>query len=42
VLVRQVISRIQSFGAEKVEELQGVEENVVFSLPKGLNGNPGQ
>ena len=39
VLVRQVISRIQSFGAEMVEELQGVEENVVFSLPKGLNDN---
>ena len=39
VLVRQVISRIQSFGAETVEELQGVEENVVFSLPKGLNDN---
>jgi 4-hydroxy-3-methylbut-2-enyl diphosphate reductase len=42
VLVRQVIARIQSFGAEKVEELQGVEENVVFSLPKGLNGNTAQ
>ena len=42
VLVRQVIARIQSFGAETVEELQGVEENVVFSLPKGLNGNTAQ
>ena len=42
VLVRQVIARIQSFGAETVEELQGVEENVVFSLPKGLNGNATQ
>ena len=42
VLVRQVIARIQSFGAETVEELQGVEENVVFSLPKGLNGNAAQ
>jgi long-chain acyl-CoA synthetase len=38
----QVIARIQSFGAETVEELQGVEENVVFSLPKGLNGNATQ
>ena len=39
VLVRQVIARIQSFGAETVQELQGVEENVVFSLPRGLNGS---
>ena len=42
VLVRQVIARIQSFGAETVQELRGVEENVVFSLPKGLTGNTSQ
>ena len=42
LLVEQVIGRIRAFGANTVEELQGVEENVVFSLPKGLNGNTAQ
>ncbi|MBV1777026.1 4-hydroxy-3-methylbut-2-enyl diphosphate reductase [Burkholderiaceae bacterium DAT-1] len=35
-LVLEVIERIRSFGAESVTELQGIEENVVFSLPKDL------
>lgn len=36
VLVQAVIDRIQSFGADQVEELPGVEENTIFSLPSGL------
>ncbi|MCW3480429.1 4-hydroxy-3-methylbut-2-enyl diphosphate reductase [Neisseriaceae bacterium JH1-16] len=36
VLVQAVIARIQSFGAETVEELPGVEEKTTFSLPPGL------
>jgi 4-hydroxy-3-methylbut-2-enyl diphosphate reductase len=36
VLVIEVIQRIQQFGAKSVREMAGVEENVVFSLPKGL------
>jgi 4-hydroxy-3-methylbut-2-enyl diphosphate reductase len=34
VLVRQVISRIQSFGAEKVEELQGWKKMWCFPCPR--------
>ncbi|QNM98562.1 4-hydroxy-3-methylbut-2-enyl diphosphate reductase [Chitinimonas koreensis] len=37
VLVREVIERIQSFGAQSVREMEGTVEGVVFSLPKGLN-----
>ncbi|MDN0073375.1 4-hydroxy-3-methylbut-2-enyl diphosphate reductase [Crenobacter sp. SG2303] len=36
VLVQAVIERIQSFGAEAVTELPGVEERTTFSLPLGL------
>ncbi|WP_410498215.1 4-hydroxy-3-methylbut-2-enyl diphosphate reductase [Chitinibacter sp. S2-10] len=36
VLVRQVITRIEEFGAQSVESMDGVEENVIFALPKGL------
>lgn len=36
VLVQRVIARIQSFGAESVSAMDGIEENVIFSLPKGL------
>ncbi|MDR3428721.1 MULTISPECIES: 4-hydroxy-3-methylbut-2-enyl diphosphate reductase [Silvimonas] len=36
VLVQQVVSRIQAFGAESVVPMDGLEENIVFSLPKGL------
>ena len=36
VLVQGVISRLQSMGGEKVIELQGIVENVVFPLPKTL------
>ncbi|WP_028449038.1 MULTISPECIES: 4-hydroxy-3-methylbut-2-enyl diphosphate reductase [Chitinibacter] len=36
VLVRRVIEQIQAFGATTVETMPGVEENVIFALPKGL------
>ncbi|WP_273428844.1 4-hydroxy-3-methylbut-2-enyl diphosphate reductase [Chitinibacter tainanensis] len=36
VLVRRVIEQIQAFGATTVETMAGVEENVIFALPKGL------
>jgi len=36
VLVQEVISKLQAFGATNVEELSGVIESVVFQLPKNL------
>ncbi|MDP8566396.1 4-hydroxy-3-methylbut-2-enyl diphosphate reductase [Methylophilus aquaticus] len=36
VLVKEVIVALQTMGAQQVEELQGVVENVVFQLPKNL------
>ena len=36
VLVKEVISKLQSLGASEVTELQGVIENVVFQLPRNL------
>ena len=36
VLVRQVVERLQSLGAESVSQLDGIEERVTFPLPKGL------
>ncbi|WP_217390143.1 4-hydroxy-3-methylbut-2-enyl diphosphate reductase [Deefgea piscis] len=36
VLVQQVIAKIKSFGADSVVAMDGIEENVIFSLPKGL------
>ncbi|MDH4217047.1 MAG: 4-hydroxy-3-methylbut-2-enyl diphosphate reductase [Gallionella sp.] len=36
VLVREVIERLQKWGATNVQELQGISENVVFQLPKEL------
>ncbi len=38
VLVQQVIERLKALGASTVRELEGVEENVTFPLPKGLSG----
>jgi 4-hydroxy-3-methylbut-2-enyl diphosphate reductase len=38
VLVQQVIERLRSLGATNVRQLEGVDENVVFPLPKGLSG----
>lgn len=36
VLVKEVISTLQSMGAGQVQELHGVVESVVFQLPKNL------
>jgi 4-hydroxy-3-methylbut-2-enyl diphosphate reductase len=37
VLVQEVIAALKHMGAQDVQELQGVIENVVFQLPKNLN-----
>jgi 4-hydroxy-3-methylbut-2-enyl diphosphate reductase len=36
VLVQSVVDRLKEWGGEVPQELQGQEENVVFSLPKEL------
>ncbi len=36
ILVKEVIAKLQSLGANEVQELQGVVENVVFQLPRNL------
>lgn len=36
ILVQEVITKLQQLGANQVQELQGVVENVVFQLPKNL------
>lgn len=36
VLIRQVLERLQEWGAHVPLELAGREENIVFTLPKGL------
>jgi 4-hydroxy-3-methylbut-2-enyl diphosphate reductase len=36
VLVQEVITKLQHLGANQVQELHGVVENVVFQLPKNL------
>ncbi|MBA3023242.1 MAG: 4-hydroxy-3-methylbut-2-enyl diphosphate reductase [Gammaproteobacteria bacterium] len=36
VLVTEVIARLQGLGAGNVKELDGIEENVVFPIPKAL------
>ena len=38
VLVQAVIDRLKECGAKQVRALEGVEENVTFPMPKGLNG----
>jgi 4-hydroxy-3-methylbut-2-enyl diphosphate reductase len=37
VLVQEVIARLNDLGAKQVRELEGIEENVVFPIPKALN-----
>ncbi len=37
VLVLEVIDRLKELGAKRVTQLEGIEENVVFALPKGLS-----
>jgi len=36
VLVQEVIRRLKDFGGKEPEEMQGVEENIVFSMPREL------
>lgn len=36
VLVQSVIARLKELGADNVEELQGIEENTVFEVPREL------
>ena len=36
ILIKQVIQRLQDWGANPPQELQGREENITFSLPKEL------
>jgi 4-hydroxy-3-methylbut-2-enyl diphosphate reductase len=36
VLVQEVIARLKTLGADTVTPLEGIEERVVFPLPKGL------
>ncbi|MFO1305694.1 MAG: 4-hydroxy-3-methylbut-2-enyl diphosphate reductase [Burkholderiales bacterium] len=38
ILVRQVVDRLQSLGADRVTELTGTTESIVFPMPKGLAG----
>jgi 4-hydroxy-3-methylbut-2-enyl diphosphate reductase len=40
VLVRDVIARLKSMGAQSVRELDGITESITFPLPKGLGGAP--
>jgi 4-hydroxy-3-methylbut-2-enyl diphosphate reductase len=40
VLVSEVVARLKALGATHVRELDGVHEQVVFPLPKGLGGGP--
>ncbi len=35
-LIKQVIQRLQDWGAQAPKELDGREENITFSLPKEL------
>ncbi|MFC7421315.1 4-hydroxy-3-methylbut-2-enyl diphosphate reductase [Iodobacter arcticus] len=36
ILVQQVIAQVEQFGAGNIRQMDGIEENVIFSLPKGL------
>ena len=36
ILVREVVEKLKSLGGQEPEELQGIEENITFSLPKEL------
>ncbi len=40
VLVQQVINQLKAWGGESCEEMQGIEEKVVFSIPKELRKTP--
>jgi len=36
VLVKEVVSRLREFGGQTPDEVEGREENVVFSMPRAL------
>jgi 4-hydroxy-3-methylbut-2-enyl diphosphate reductase len=36
VLVEEVLARLRDLGAKSIRQLEGVEENVVFPMPRGL------
>jgi 4-hydroxy-3-methylbut-2-enyl diphosphate reductase len=38
VLVQQVVERLREICHQEPEELEGVEENIVFSMPRDLRG----
>jgi 4-hydroxy-3-methylbut-2-enyl diphosphate reductase len=40
ILVHEVIDALKAAGAQSVEEWHGIEENVVFALPKALASGP--
>ncbi len=40
VLVRDVIAKLKSLGAQSVRELDGITESITFPLPKGLGSAP--
>jgi 4-hydroxy-3-methylbut-2-enyl diphosphate reductase len=35
-MVEEVLARLRVLGAKSVRPLEGVEENVVFPMPRGL------
>ena len=35
-LVQQVVERLRELGADRVDEVDGREENIVFTMPKAL------
>ena len=37
ILVKDVIERLKALGATRVEEFDGITENVTFHLPKALS-----
>ena len=36
VLIQEVLQQLQDWGGDLPSELSGIEENVIFSLPKAL------
>ncbi len=39
VLVKQVLARLEELGGQKSVEMEGVEENIVFSMPRELRAS---
>jgi 4-hydroxy-3-methylbut-2-en-1-yl diphosphate reductase len=39
VLVQDVIARLKSLGVARVSELQGIDEHVIFPMPKGIGAH---